>query len=110
MRSHQLERRAFITLLGGGAAAWPLADPGQQPAMPVIGFLHSGTTTTYAHLVGAFLRGLEEVGFVDGRSLAIEYRWADGHADRLPALAAELVQRRVNVIVATGGPLPVLAA
>ncbi len=104
-----MQRRDFVMLLGGAAAAWPLAARAQQPTMPVIGVLHSQTQASEAGRMPAIQRGLQEAGFVVGRNVTIEHRFADGRNDRLPALAAELVQRKVNVIFANTTP-PAYAA
>jgi putative tryptophan/tyrosine transport system substrate-binding protein len=105
-----VKRREVLTLLGGAAAAWPLAARAQQGPMPVIGFLHPSSPENYANRLRGFHRGLKDVGFVEGENLTIRYRWAENQNDRLPELAADLVRQQVRLIVASPGAVPVMAA
>ena len=105
-----IRRRAFITLLGGAAATWPLVAWAQQPTLPVVGLLHSASAAAYTGLVAAFRNGLSEAGYSEGQNVAIEFHWGEGRNERLPLLAAELVRRQVAVIVTPGSTAATLAA
>jgi putative ABC transport system substrate-binding protein len=105
-----MKRRAFIALLAGAAAAWPLAARAQQPAVPVIGWMSGRSPEDSVHLLAAFREGLRETGFVEGQNISIEYRWAFGQYDRLPALASDLVSRGVTVLAGVGGDVSAVAA
>ena len=104
-----MQRREFMTLVGGGAVVWPLVAHAQQPTMPVVGFLHGASPGPFARLVVAFRDGLKDNGYVEGQNVTIEFRWAEGQYDQLPALAADLVDRHVSAIAAIG-PVASLAA
>jgi putative ABC transport system substrate-binding protein len=104
-----MRRRDFVAGLAG-SVAWPISADAQQPAMPVVGFLNAASPDTFTHLVAAFRKGLSEGGYFEGHNVAIEYRWAEGQYDRLPAMAADLVRRHVTVMTVTGGRPSVLAA
>ena len=104
-----MRRREFIVAVGG-SVAWPLAVRAQQPALPLIGFLQSGSADATAHMLAAFHSGLREAGYIEGQNVAVVYRYADGQYDRLPMLAAELIRSQVAVLASTGGDSSVLAA
>src|SRR5262245_49324302 len=109
-RGRVMRRRDFISLAAATTCAWPIAAFGQQPGMPAVGYLGRQTPEGCATRLAAFRRGLRETGYDEGRNVAVEYRWAEGHDERLPALAQDLVRRRVNVLVAPGGVPAALAA
>jgi putative tryptophan/tyrosine transport system substrate-binding protein len=105
-----MRRRDFITVIGGAVTTWPISARAQQAPMPVVGFLHGGSPGERAHVIAAFRQGLGAAGYVEGQTVTIEYRWAEDQFDRLPALAAELVRRRVNVIAIPAGSIATVAA
>src|SRR5262245_51831891 len=104
-----MHRRSFIKVVAGSSVTWPLAARAQQSAMPVIGFINAALAQSYGRQLAAFLKGLDEKGYVDGLNVTIEYRWAEGHTDRLPSMAADLVRRQVTVIAATTTPAALAA-
>jgi putative tryptophan/tyrosine transport system substrate-binding protein len=101
-----MTRREFITLIGGATVAWPIGARGQPPSMPMVGFLNVGFADRSAHQVAAFRQGLKETGYIEGRNITVEFRWADGRYDRLPTLAADLIRREAAVILTGGGEAP----
>ncbi len=105
-----MRRRDFVTLLGGATAVWPIAAHAQQPAMPVVGFVSANTSDSTPQFTAAFRAGLAETDFIEGRNVIVEYRWAAGHFERLPALVVDLVRRQVAVIFTTGGDVPAMVA
>jgi len=103
-----MQRRDFIKVIAGTATAWPFAARSQQPAMPVVGFLSANRADALPQFTAAFREGLAAAGFVEGKNVTIEYRWADAHLERVPALALDLIRRRVDVIFTAGGDVPAL--